>query len=58
LHPGGSAGDRSITIERLQPGRRYAVRGATVAEVVADANGQARCTVALHGRTEVAFAPS
>jgi len=58
LHPGASAGDRSITVERLQPGRRYAVRGATVAEVVADANGQATCTVALHERIEVAFTPS
>jgi hypothetical protein len=50
-------GRQNITIERLQPGRTYAVTGATEAQVRADTSGVARCAVDLNGRTGVTVAP-
>jgi hypothetical protein len=57
LYPGAGSGEQSIAIERLQPGERYAIRGASVDEVVADAEGRATCTVVLNGRTPVTVVP-
>jgi hypothetical protein len=58
LHAGKRDGAQSITIERLKPGRRYAVTGAREKVVVADENGRATCEVPLKGRTDVALAPA
>jgi len=58
LYPGAGAGRHTIGVERLRPGRRYAVRGALASEVVADATGRATLEVALEGRTPIQLAPS
>jgi len=58
LHPGTGDGDRTIVVERLKAGMRYAVRGARVTDVVADDHGRASCAVALNGRTEVTLTPN
>jgi len=57
LHPGTGPGERTITVERLQPAKRYALSGAKVAEVVADGGGRATFAVALNGRTAIALTP-
>ena len=57
LHPGAQSPEQALAVERLQPARRYAVRGAREREIVADAAGRANCTVTLNGRTEVTIAP-
>lgn len=57
LHPGGAPGPQRIGIERLRPGRVYAVKGAVEPEAVADDAGRAELTVHLHGRTAVTLKP-
>lgn len=59
LDPGRPAGLRTtIGAARLRPGARYAVTGAVETEVVAGADGTARFTVDLPGRTRVRLVPA
>ena len=53
LHPGGAPGPQALGFAGLIPHRRYACDGMDVAEIVADANGEARANVVLNGRTEI-----
>jgi hypothetical protein len=57
LYNGAAAGPRTLRIERLTPVTRYAVEGATISQVVADADGAASLTVYLDGRTAVRLVP-
>ena len=57
LYPGVSDTRQTLRIERLRPGERYAVEGATSSELVADQNGTASIEVNLSGRTPVTIAP-
>jgi len=50
-------GAQTITIERLQPGRAYAMTGPESLRLDADASGRAVCAVNLSGRTSIRFAP-
>jgi hypothetical protein len=57
LYPGGAQGQKpapqGLGFAGLIPHRRYACDGMDVAEIVADANGEARANVVLIGRTEI-----
>lgn len=58
LHPGGTSGGvHALSIERLQPGRRYEVKGGLEQSVAADDAGRAEFSVRLAGRTEVSIVP-
>jgi len=57
LLPGAGAVRTPLAIERLVPGRTYAVTGATTGEVTADASGRAVVEVDLGARLEVRLAP-
>jgi hypothetical protein len=57
LYPGTSPGMQMLTIERLEPGRSYRVRGAPEGTVAADANGSAKLSLTIEGRTELSLAP-
>ena len=57
LHPGAGVGVQTLTIERLVPGRTYAVTGAMASRASADAMGRLRLDVDLNGRTSVRLAP-
>lgn len=59
LYPGAEASRQSLRIERLQPGRRYALTGAggAPAQLESDAAGCAAFEVDLAGRTEIRLAP-
>ena len=57
LYPGGAQGQKpapqGLGFAGLIPHRRYACDGMDVAEIIADANGEARANVVLSGRTEI-----
>lgn len=53
LRPGGGPVRTTLAIERLVPGREYAVTGAAESTVTADASGRALLTVDLGDRHEV-----
>lgn len=57
LRPGNGAVRTTVGFDRLVPGRRYAVSGATVSTVAADAHGRASAEIQLDGRLEVRVAP-
>lgn len=57
LRPGNGATRTSLAIERLQPGREYAVQGATSDGVVAGADGRALIEVELGDRLDVTVRP-
>jgi hypothetical protein len=57
LHPGAGPVRTTLGLDRLIPGRLYAVHGAGVDNVVADASGRAVVPVDLGGRTEVRLLP-
>jgi hypothetical protein len=58
LYPGTKNGHHRIGIERLEPMRRYQVTGVPDTEViVADAEGRAKLTVNLQGRTPLDITP-
>lgn len=50
---GTQSGLRTIALSQLEPGRRYALTGATEGEIVADAKGNGAFTIDLQGRIEV-----
>lgn len=58
LYPGRGAGAQRLGLERLQPNATYAVTGATVNTLVADAQGKATLSVELNGRTPVHLKPA
>lgn len=53
LYPGGAPGLQGLGFAGLLPNRRYACDGMEAAEIIADANGEARVNVILNGRTEI-----
>lgn len=57
LRPGAGAVRTTVAIERLLPGRTYAVTGALETEVVADAEGRALLGLDLGDRLEVRLTP-
>jgi hypothetical protein len=56
-YPGLKAGPQSLGLSQLHPDGRYRCDGAEQSELVADATGRARVTVALDGRTELRVYP-
>lgn len=58
LYPGSEATVQAIRIERLTPGRSYAVQGAATDTIVADSAGTVSLTVSLSGRTVVVVRPA
>jgi hypothetical protein len=56
LHPGRGAGAQPIGLARLTPGAAYHVTGAQEAEFTATADGTAKLSIPLSGRTEVKIA--
>ena len=48
---------RDLGLSQLRPDGRYRCDGAEQSELVADATGRARVTVALDGRTELRVYP-
>ncbi|GAA4853002.1 hypothetical protein GCM10023201_52850 [Actinomycetospora corticicola] len=57
LRPGAGPVRTGLAVDRLVPGRRYAVAGAAADEVVADPAGRALLEVDLDGRREVRLHP-
>ena len=57
LHPGDGPVRARLQVDRLRAGGRYAVRGATCDEVVADDQGRVTLEVDLGGRTELTVEP-
>ncbi len=57
LRPGAGPVRTVLLVERLQPGREYAVTGATQPSVVATADGTAVIEIDLGGRHELRIAP-
>lgn len=57
VYHGVRPGPQTIRIERLQPGRSYAVQGAKPASFVASADATMSLEVDLNGRTEVRIRP-
>lgn len=57
LRPGNGGGRTTLGFQRLVPGREYAVQGAVVDTVTADAGGRALIEVDLDGRREVVVRP-
>jgi hypothetical protein len=57
LYPGNGAVRTTLGLDRLMPGRLYAVHGAGIDTVLADARGRATLTVDLGARTEVRLLP-
>jgi hypothetical protein len=57
LRPGDEPIRTTLAVDRLVPGRRYAVAGASAGEVVADDRGRALVEVDLGGRREVRLHP-
>lgn len=58
LHPGAGPGRTRVRVDRLRPGRRYAVRGAVEHGMTAAEDGTALLTLDLHGRTELRVVPA
>jgi hypothetical protein len=58
VRPGNGPVRTTLRIERLQPGREYAVSGASAARVVASATGTADVEVDLGDRLEVSLRPT
>lgn len=58
LRPGGGAVRAALRIERLVPHQRYAVSGATAADVTASGRGDAVLEVDLGGRLDVRIQPA
>jgi hypothetical protein len=58
LYPGAGDGVQAVGLALLQPGRDYAVEGASVGRITASREGTARLDIALHGRTEVVITPA
>jgi len=57
LYPGDRGGIRQLTVERLRPGMRYQVTGASEAVITANASGQAKLSVQVRQRTPVNLTP-
>jgi hypothetical protein len=57
LYPGAAPGRQALGIERLRPNGRYAVEGAELSEITADAAGHVRLELNLEGRTALRIAP-
>lgn len=55
FYPSGDSGNFSMTVSRLQPGQAYT--GPADTTIVADANGDARFSVFVDGRTAVYLKP-
>lgn len=58
LAPGAAAGRFPLGLAQLRPGRRYRVRGAVEAEIVADTAGSAHLQVDLEGLQDVRVTPA
>ena len=58
VRPGGAGGRQTLRVERLQPGREYAVTGAVEPAVTADRDGIAGLDVDLDDRLEVRVLPA
>jgi hypothetical protein len=58
LYPGGAPGRQTIKVERLRPGRRYNVRGASVSEFSANPEGTMDLELILDGRVQVSISPT
>ncbi|MEQ8492892.1 MAG: hypothetical protein RLW42_01605, partial [Gammaproteobacteria bacterium] len=57
LYPGRADGPQALGFARLVPGRSYAVDGAVETTLTADADGTARLSVPLAGRTVLRLRP-
>jgi hypothetical protein len=57
LYSGGAAGDKTLGLERLQPGARYQLKE-TGYEFTADSQGKARLAHRVDGRTELHIVPA
>lgn len=57
LRAGAGGGRTTLALERLRPGREYAVRGGVEAGLTAGEDGRATLDVVLDGRIEVRIAP-
>ena len=57
LYPGKGPGPHTIKLERLKPGRAYAIGSDGASRFTADANGVASLTVRLDGRTALTIQP-
>lgn len=57
LRPGNGATRQALGIERLVPGKSYALRGAVEDRITADPQGSAAIRVDLEGRKEVRVTP-
>ncbi len=58
LRPGAGPVRTTLVVERLRPGRRYAIEGAVAREVVADPAGRAEVLVELGDRLQVRLSPA
>jgi hypothetical protein len=58
LAPGAEPCRAPLELDRLAPGRRYQITGATEREVLVDAHGRARINVDLTDRIDVRVAPA
>lgn len=57
LYPGSSVTMQSISLAGLRPGQRYYCTGAAVADITADAAGQATLPLQLAGMTDIFVRP-